>query len=256
MEESYIDIHMHLIPKVDDGAQSMEESMQMLHVAFNEGICTIIATPHYGMEQYSPDTRECERLVQSLNERISNTEELKGMKVLLGNELLYRADISNDIKQGKVNTLAGTNYVLTEFYVDAPFSTLEACAKEMKLAGYKPIFAHVERYFCLMDDISKLDRLKELDALLQVNSFELKEPPQNEHTRIGLFKRLRVDLEERRRKLAWNYVLSGKIDLIASDAHGTDWRPPIMKTSLENIRAVGGNELADKLIENAENILK
>lgn len=225
-------------------------------MAYNEGIRTIIATPHYGMEyKYTKD--ECERNVVKLNNIINNDARLKGMKVRLGNELLYHVDISQDLKQGLANTLAGTNYVLVEFFTDAPFSALEAAVREMQMAGYKPIFAHAERYICLIDDIGKLDWLRSMGVMLQVNSVELSEMPKKEWTKKkGLFKRGKFDPEDFLKQIAWQYVLSGKIDLIASDMHGPEWRPPVMKKAFENIRAAGGDELADKLIENAENILK
>ena len=253
MEKTFIDIHTHILPRIDDGAQSIDESMQMLHTAYNEGIRTMIATPHYGME-YQYTQKECEKDIVKLNNVINNDARLKGMKVLLGNELLYHVDISRDIKQGLANTLAGTNYVLVEFFTDAPLSSLEACAREMNMAGYRPIFAHVERYFCLYDDIGKLEWLKGLGALLQVNSLELIELPQKESK--GLFKRKNFDPDEERSRIAWQYVLSGLVDFIASDTHSNKWRPPIMKTAFDNIRQVGGDELADMLIQNAENILK
>lgn len=259
MKNKYIDIHTHILPNVDDGAQSMVESMQMLHMAYDEGIRTIIATPHYGMEQFSSKPEKCANLINILNYGISIDKTLSGMKVLLGNELLYRADISQEIKNGLANTIAGTEYVLIEFYVDAAFSTLEACAKEMKMAGYKPIFAHIERYFCLMDDMSKLDKLKELDVLLQVNSMELAEPLKKEEqqkNKKSLFRREQFDFSEERKKLAWKYIFSGKVDFIASDMHNTEWRRPVMKTALENIREAGGSEIVDKIIENTEKILE
>lgn len=256
MENTYVDIHTHILPNVDDGAKDMEESMSMLHMAYNEGIRTIIATPHYGMEQYNTNPVVSESIVEKLNKSISLNPSLQGMEVLLGNELLYHSDIYLDVKNGLASTLNDTDYVLVEFFVDAPFSTLEACAKEMMLAGYKTIFAHVERYFCLMDDLTKLDKLKELGVMLQVNSVELEElPKEEEKKKRTLFRREQFDPDEERKKTAWEYVLSGKIDFIASDAHNTEWRKPVMKTALDNIRAAGGDELADTLIENAKKIV-
>ena len=257
MKNRYVDIHAHILPNVDDGAKDMEESMSMLHMAYNEGIRTIIATPHYGMEQYNTNPVVCESIVEKLNKNIISDNALDGMKVLLGNELLYHADIFQDIEKGLASTLADTDYVLVEFLIDAPFSTLEACAKDMKIAGYKPIYAHIERYFCLMDDISKLDILKNLGVMLQVNSIELEELPNlEEKKRFTLFRRNQFDPDEFRKKIAWQFVLSGMVDLIASDAHNTDWRKPVMKTAFDNIRTVAGDELADTLIKNANNILK
>lgn len=257
MKNRYVDIHAHILPNVDDGAKDMEESMSMLHMAYNEGIRTIIATPHYGMEQYTLNPVVCESIVEKLNKNIISDNALDGMKILLGNELLYHSDIFEDIKKGLAVTLADTNYVLVEFLIDAPFSTLEACAKEMKIAGYKPIYAHIERYFCLMEDISRLDILKSLGVMLQVNSIELEELPNLEEKRkFTLFRRNQFDPDEERKRIAWEFVLSGRVDLIASDAHNTDWRKPVMKTAFDNIRTVAGDVLADMLIKNANNILK
>lgn len=245
MIDNYVDIHCHIVPCVDDGSQSYEESLLMLEKAYDEGVRTIVATPHYGMKEYSPDLLDCEVWVYGLNLHIKESGQLPGLKVLLGCEILYHSGVSDEIVSGQALTLNGTKYVLVEFYENSDYSTLLACVREMKMAGYTPIFAHVERYYCLAGDLNRVEHLKSEGAVIQVNAGDLINDPPSSKSRSK---------DEYYERSAWELVLAGLVDLVASDAHGESYRRPIMRTALEKIQQVAGEDTVNRLILNAHNI--
>lgn len=268
---NYVDIHSHILPMVDDGASSAEETVRMMEQAYDEGIRTIIATPHCGIRNPEYDVKEGERICGILNNYLIKREEnpqngdkpLTGLRIELGNELIYSTGIAEDLKSGKYKTLAGTDYVLVEFYPGSDFATLEACAREFSMYGYRPIYAHVERYKCLQADYSKVEALKSYGVLMQVNCDSLLSAPEDSKsvtskTLFNITRPLRpgASTQVSYRETAWDLLKNGMIEFIASDAHGCKYRKPLMETALSNIRSYLGEEAADMLVANARNILK
>ena len=80
--ERYIDMHCHILPGVDDGAQNMEDTHRMLQTAYDEGVRYIIATPHHHPRRGKPSTREIARQLQAVREAAHQTGD--GMKVFPG----------------------------------------------------------------------------------------------------------------------------------------------------------------------------
>ncbi len=202
MEELY-DIHIHLIYGVDDGPSEIEESTEMLKTYAREGIRTIIATPHkrYGMFEY--DIEKVEAHYAELKE----IAEKLGIRLLLGCEYHACGDMIEDLKAGKVHTLADTNYVLCEFSFSTESSEMEDAIYRLTANGYRPIIAHVERYGAIQDDPYFCEELKNRGAFIQINSGSL----------MG-------EDGWKIRRTARNLLKFGLVDVIASDAHGTKYR--------------------------------
>lgn len=260
---SYVDIHSHILPGVDDGSRSIEESMEMLRMAYEEGVRTIFATPHYGMQQYTIDQHQCEELVDELNALIRISADLNGMKVILGNEILYHAGVSDEIKSGAVRTLGNTNFVLVEFYENTDYTVMLACAREMSMAGYRPIYAHVERYGCLRDSIAKIATLRSEGVLMQVNGATLLlDNPVDRENNAPKFNIKKLftsnELSGWEAEIAARIEISDRlfnsdlVDFIASDAHRRDTREPVMARALEVIKERYGEEVSHNLMINAQ----
>lgn len=239
----YVDIHSHILPEVDDGARSMEESIAMLEMAYEEGIRTIFATPHYGVPGLDIDIDDCKAKVQSLRAYIEGHPELEGMKIHLGNEILYHTGVSNEIKEGKALTLGSSNYVLIEFYTSADYSVLTACAHEMKMAGYSPIYAHIERYHCLREKPSRVETLRAEGVRMQVNAASILRARQilESDSKESMEKAKKskpgskIPNQEgiNRALCAWDLMNAGLVDYVATDSHRSDRRKPIMASALE-----------------------
>ncbi len=198
------DIHMHIIPGVDDGAISFKESAKMLEMAESQGVKSIIATPHsWALDLKSKSAFEQYEKLKILGENI-------GVNLYLGTEILY-SNMENIIK--KINdktyrTLGNSNLVLMEFdpYRDNLSNALNVVEK-LENNNYIPVIAHVERYTFSSVDNVKL--LKSKGAFIQVNLY-------------SLYKEQNENIRNKAQRLLHEHL----IDFIGSDAHRLTHRPP------------------------------
>lgn len=161
------DIHCHVIPRVDDGAQSFEESLSMLKRSKRQGFSGVIATPHYSsaFREATPD--RVRKACQELERQFQNSTG-SGFKVYPGQEIFYFEEVLEKLKQGQLLTMAGSRYVLLEFLPDVLFSSLQRVVRDMGFAGYIPILAHIERYRTLRTE-GRVEELIEFGACMQMN---------------------------------------------------------------------------------------
>lgn len=233
-----IDIHHHLLHGVDDGAQTLEETRQMLLRAQAQGVTHIVATPHACPgEARFPEERCRAHLAQT--QEMCRQEGIP-IEVCLGAEILYTEATADALCEGRIPTLAGTRYVLVEFIPDAPFEQLCGAARRLGSRGFQPIFAHAERYRCL-GKLKNLEYLHdEYGVLMQVNA----------HTVLGK-RGFFLDRWFRRAMEA------GWIDIAASDAHGLDRRSCRLGECKMELERCFGEDAAQRLcIKNPSRILE
>ena len=147
-----IDIHSHVLPGVDDGSEDMEMSLEMLAIAADSGVHTLIATPHCNIpgefENYR--SRELEELFLEL-QREAEREEIP-IRLCRGMEVYATPELPELLRRGRIWTLNGGPYFLIEFNFgenpDFCWAVLKQCAD----MGYRPIIAHPERYYFLQQD--------------------------------------------------------------------------------------------------------
>jgi len=163
----YIDIHSHILFGIDDGSQSYEESVQMMHKAYGEGFSTIIATPHFskGFREYRCEfvASQCEMLSNYAKDNIADD-----FNVLLGQEIFFNEASLRKIQKGEVISLANSPYILLEFSPSITYPALLRALREVEMSPYQIILAHVERYTCLQD-FNKIAELKDRGILMQMN---------------------------------------------------------------------------------------
>lgn len=165
-----IDFHAHILPNIDDGSASMEESINLIKEAEQAGFTGIISTSHYLQNYYESDEEERRRILAELANQVKVADaEAEIPKLYLGSEIYISTDIVELLEEGKASTINGTNYVLFEL----PMNSKPLFAKEVvyKLIenGYKPIIAHPERYSYVKEDIEFVRELKSMGALFQSN---------------------------------------------------------------------------------------
>ena len=210
----YVDIHAHIIPGIDDGAKTIEESKQMLHIAFEQGFTTIIATPHCskGFGRYSKEDiiNHCAILNQYAKEHIS-----PDFSVLPGQEIYCNEVSMNMIRAEKVVSLANSNYILLEFDPDVSYSQLLRSLREVALSPYNTILAHIERYACL-NNFSKLKEIRDMGILTQMNYESI----------VGNFYQA---------KTIWcrKCLKNGLIDFMATDLHKLSMMQSAFKQSMK-----------------------
>lgn len=230
-----MDIHAHILPGVDDGAENMSETMEMIRQADEEGISVIVATPHYGMRNPDYDSTATERILQQVREAMRRN--YPHMKLYMGNELYYSPGIISELQSGRARTIGGTDYTLVEFSIKIEFDEVISAVRAFLREGYRPILAHIERYQCLYREMDRIYELIDEGAYMQVNARGF----------LG---------GKRDKRAAWCRALleEGVIHFIASDCHSPMGRSPVMDSALiEMIKIVGEDEV--KRIVNT-NIIK
>ncbi len=165
------DVHSHLIPGVDDGAKTLDESISILKDLEGLGFKQVVTTPHIYRDLYPNDESDLKVKYQELSERI---KELKlNLELKLAAEYFIDDHFLSRIKNNVELLSFGDRYVL----IETSFSTLpliwDEVIFELKSSGYKPVLAHPERYQYIMDDRSFLERLKMNNIKLQVTAVSL-----------------------------------------------------------------------------------
>ena len=222
-----IDIHHHCLPDVDDGPRGYDEAVEMLAMAAEEGIETIVATPHVLRGRWpvrSP--RELEDRAQTLREKTGNKPRL-----ILGSEYFFAHDMADVLEAGNaIVPLAGSRYVLLELAANSVPPLFEQPLYRAQLAGWIPIIAHPERNLVFQSRPDLLAALIHHGARTQITVTSL----------LDAFGRdARVAAE--------TFLRLGLVHFVATDAHNTDKRPPQVKEGLSALRALTGDSVADAL---------
>ncbi|MFQ9516156.1 MAG: CpsB/CapC family capsule biosynthesis tyrosine phosphatase [Eubacterium sp.] len=166
------DIHSHIMFQVDDGARTIQESIEMLKAEYEQGVRAVVLTPHYHAGKYMPKTEVIEKRFEQLQTEIRDI--IPEMKLYLGNEIMSFGDMVDMLQQGYIRSLAESSYVLVEFYPFIDYSIMEKSLNLLLLGGYIPIVAHCERYKCLRAVFKgihwkNINHLVEMGAYMQVN---------------------------------------------------------------------------------------
>ena len=209
------DIHTHIIPYVDDGSSSLEESINMIKHEIDIGVTDIICTPHHIFHRYETTVEVIKERFNFLKEEVEKLN--LPIKLYLGQEICYthREDIISMLKNGTLLTLNNTNRVLLEFsFTREPEDILDVIYN-FNINGYEVIIAHVERYEWMTLD--KVVALRNEGALIQINSNSI----------LGL-----TSWAEKR--FVKKLLKKGLVDYVASDTHS--FRPSTLDKSFKKIK--------------------
>ena len=207
-----LDIHIHILPGVDDGAQDYNDTIEMAKIAMESGVTTIVATPHANQMGRFENfyTSEFSKRYYRLEEMLHSYR--INLNVLEGQEIMASDDMLEKIQKGKLISLNNTQYYLIEFPFDARPEWIYDRLIDILSLGKTPLIAHVERYFCVQYDPSYVYDWIELGCLTQMNKGSV----------FGKF----GETVQRTCIPLLNYEL---IHCIASDAHSPLYRTPWMK---------------------------
>jgi protein-tyrosine phosphatase len=232
-----IDIHCHILPSVDDGAKDIEDSLEMARIAQSEGIKTIINTSHYHPDFDYVKGKELLERLSKYNKLLK--ENNIDVQVLIGNELYYSEDILEHIDKGEFYTLNNSKYILIEFPPNRFPKNLSDIIYELKIREYIPILAHVERYKEIQEDPKLIEQAIKEGACIQVNASSVigKGPTQAN-------------------KVCETLLKQNMIQFIATDAHSSSKRRPLVKEAYNHISKKYGEGKANKLfIDNPTSII-
>ena len=160
------DLHSHLIPGIDDGSKSMEESLNLLHGMEDLGYTKVITTPHIMIDAY-PNTPEIIR--SGLHDlRLASKNAGINLKIEVGAEYYLDEGLMDHLQSNDVMSISGKYFLFETSYVSKPMQ-MEDMIFEISSAGYVPVLAHPERYRYIKDPQKEFGRFKELGVLFQVN---------------------------------------------------------------------------------------
>lgn len=235
--EGYIDIHNHSMFGVDDGAKTLEESLALLEMAYTDGIRTVILTPHAHYRRGSATPEDVRAKVLLLQERIRGKH--PELNLYHGNELYYDSEMPDKIEYGEVCRLADTNYVLVEFSAEVAFWDMRKAFHEILCLGILPILAHIERYQCLYKRKGCVRELLEMGVYFQANAASV------------LGKGGKAE-----KKFLKRLLQKGYLHFIATDAHDTRARTPVLSVCAFYIKKKYGEETAKTIFfENPKKLL-
>lgn len=229
-----IDLHSHILPELDDGSQSLQESLAMARMAVESGVRAVAATPHCSDARSREVYESWKLLRQALKENNIPLKLFPGMEIF-GTENTLRL-----LREGQLFTINGSRYPLIEFSFRSDGYQETRILRSLCEAGFRPLVAHPERYSCVQHDPEILNRWHRMGCLLQVNRGSL----------LGRF-------GSRAQNMAMELADRNFITLVASDAHSPHMRTPWMQDvknflvqdfSLEYARTL--------LLENPGRILK
>lgn len=227
---SYIDIHSHILPQIDDGAENFDVSMKMLRTAYEDGIRAIIATPHYkpGRRHAGPEK------IRFLTEKLCREAEKEGMEMKLypGNEFYYHEEIFPELEKDRACAMAGSSYLLLEFGPMERFEYIRSGLYEALAHGWRPILAHAERYQTILGKPEKAEELIRLGSYIQVNAGSILG-----RTGMGARQFTRKLLKER------------LVHFVATDAHDEKKRKPVLSDCAKYISRKYGEAYGKRLFE-------
>ena len=165
---SYVDIHSHILPQIDDGAKNEDMSFKMFHMAQRNGIAKIILTPHHKPMHHNANPQKIVELTQTLQQEIKK----HGIEIELytGNEIYFNSDILTLLEQKDVLTMANSDYVLVEFGPMDDFGYIRNGVYQILSGGYRPILAHAERYAAMGASTDCFERMIDMGCCIQINA--------------------------------------------------------------------------------------
>ena len=162
-----IDIHSHILNEVDDGSDSLSNSIEILKKAEQAGFSDVILTPHFIEGYYDNTKSSIKPKINILKNELYNENIL--VELHSGNEIFLSENTPELIKKSEISTLANSRYVLFEVPFTNKMWNLESLVQEIKECGCIPILAHPERYVFFQDDPNSILKLLKNGVLLQCN---------------------------------------------------------------------------------------
>jgi protein-tyrosine phosphatase len=239
----FTDLHSHLVPGVDDGSASVEESIASLAALRAEGVGALVTTPHLILPRLATDedmARELathraafDRLADAVRGRddlpaIGLGQEIWAPDVYQIRRVVGRSDVGYN----------GGHYLLVEFGFDLQ-GTHEDVVRETLAGGRGIVVAHPERYRYVpgVEPLEQMRRWRELGALLQVNA--------------GSFTGYYAHSNPGAQELAWAMVEHGLLDLVSTDHHGSRRAGVSLREAFEALAGRGERELAERVLARA-----
>ena len=223
-----IDFHSHILPNIDDGSRSIEETFNLIKEAEKAGFEAVISTSHYMENYYETDVPEREVWVKAICENLQ-TKNIE-TNLYLGNEIYFSDNIIELLEQRKASTINNTSYVLFELPLNAEPMNLYDVVYEMLQYKLVPILAHPERYSYVQKDPDLVYDLIEKGVLMQSNYGSI----------IGQY-------GEKAQIIVRKFFENNMVHFLGSDVHRPNTIYPKIPQILREIESIIGSEKLEEL---------
>ncbi|MGI6719178.1 MAG: tyrosine-protein phosphatase [Bacteroidales bacterium] len=163
------DIHSHLLPNVDDGCKTIEETINILRFMQNKGVTDMYFTPHINLDIYNNKEEDLKQKFEQLKENLPTDININ---LHLAAEYMVDSGFEDRIKEGNLLCF-NNNYVLIEMSYYYPSQNIKEAIFQLNLNGYIPILAHPERYIYYSNNINELYDIKSMQCVFQLNLLSL-----------------------------------------------------------------------------------
>ena len=226
-----IDFHSHILPQIDDGSKSYNETIEMLEEAKNAGFEKIISTSHYIEKYYEINEEQRLQLLKNIN--------FQDIKLYLGSEIYVTNEIVQLLKDKKASTINNSRYVLYELPMHSKNMNDKEIIYRIVENGYVPIIAHPERYSYVQESPEYVEELAEMGALFQSNYGSI----------IGMY-------GEKAKKTVKKLLKQNLIHFFGSDVHRPEQIYPKIPKILKKLNKIVSQEKLEELTTlNAQKVL-
>ncbi|MFC4322632.1 tyrosine-protein phosphatase [Litchfieldia salsa] len=229
-----IDIHCHILPSLDDGAKSLNDSLSMAKLAVEEGITSIIATPHHHSGRYETNKNQILQEVEKLNQEL--VQHQIPLTILPGQEPRIYGEMVEGYHTGQLLSLNNTGkYIFVELPSNHVPRYTEKLLFDIQLQGLTPIIVHPERNTEIIENPDLLYNLVKKGAYTQVTAGSI----------TGHF-------GKKIKKFSYQLIDSNLTHFLASDAHNVTNRSFKMRDAMTELEKEYGMDLIYMFRENAE----
>ena len=233
-----IDIHSHIIPNVDDGARSVEETFNILKEAQEAGFTDVILTSHFLLNYYETNAQELifwkEKLQEVLKKQGTKINLHSGMEIYITNQM------EELLENKKILTLANSRYMLIELPLATNVKYFDYVVYYLEAKGIKPIIAHPERYKCVQKDPDIVEEYIEKGCLIQCNYGSI----------VNLYGR-------EAEKTIKTLLKKNQVHFLGSDVHRENGTYLIILDAIKKIRKIiGENKINEITTINPKKILQ
>ena len=221
------DLHTHILPGIDDGAKTIEESISLLQAEVSDSVTTVALTPHFNLSSAEqPEFLEQRAKAFRILNKAVHKHKLP-VNLILGAEVAF----STELLDYDLDSLCfeGTKTLLIELPLLQYHSFTHEIFYRLQLNGYTPLIAHAERYSYLIRDTDLLEKLVRSGTQVQINAGAMLRMGR---TRRKLLKMISADL----------------IHVIATDTHSVSMRPPRLASAVKVVEKKLGTETAKRLV--------
>lgn len=232
-----LDLHCHILPGIDDGAEDIDASLAMAEKAISQGITHILCTPHHNNGKYVNPKEFVIQQVTNLQAELDKRN--LSLTLFEGQEVRITGDLLEEIEQNRILFADVTNtYLLIEFpTMDVPAYT-EQLFFDLRAKGYVPIIVHPERNAKFREDPNRLIPFLEMGCLAQLTA----------PSYVGIF-------GKNIQKTARQMVEHRLVQMVASDAHGVHKRNFYLKEAFEAIEQDFGRDYVNQMEQVAKDVL-